>query len=301
MNLEIYPRFQDLLSPLVGAEAEQLEQSILADGIREPIRTWQNKIVDGHHRYALAEMHNVPYETVEMEFEDEDAVCEWMIVNQIGRRNLNSNIKTLLIGQLYELQKKRVGNPALLEKQPETPVNSNVATVATLGKRTDEKIAEQFDVSPRTVRSAEKVHKAFEQSDAPTKDAFKRGEISQKKLVETQRPKPVAPKDERHDAITELAKEYGNKIQTAVRNFEALLSEANEAFAAKGMQFSDFAWDTSVHKFDLLTNEAHFLKKFVKCPACHGAKCKHCKFGYVTEDKEKTITDIENHRAVVHA
>lgn len=47
---EIYPRFKDLMPPLIGAELEHLEASVLAEGIREPIRTWQNKIVDGHHR-----------------------------------------------------------------------------------------------------------------------------------------------------------------------------------------------------------------------------------------------------------
>ncbi|MEJ7622928.1 MAG: hypothetical protein WKF34_02940 [Pyrinomonadaceae bacterium] len=204
---------------------------------------------------------------------------------------------------LYELQKKRVGNPALDEITQNKPVNSNVATVATLNppERTAEKIAKEFDVSPRTVRTAAKVHQAFEQSPVETQDQFKEGKITQKALVESAKPKSAPAVDSRHDEITELAESNGHKIQTAVRNFESLIEDAKAAFARHSAEFSDFAWDISIHNFKKVTTEAFHLKKYAICPACSGTKCDHCKFGYVTESSEAAILDIINHQEAVSA
>lgn len=295
-ELQTNPRFKDLLPPLNKEEADHLAESLKSEGCREPIRLWNNCIVDGYNRYALCELHGIPYKSESVFFANEDEVCEWIIQNQIGRRNLEPNFRTLLIGQYYELQKKRVGNP----KAFETPVKPNYATVAQLenGGPTVEHVAEKFNVSPRTVNNAAKVQQAFEKSDTDTRDKFKKGEITQKALVESVKPKPTINDifDDRHDVVTALAKEYGYKFQSAIRNFETLLADARTAFAVHGLQFSDFAWDTSIHKLERITAEVHFLKKYVKCPACHGSTCTHCKCGYVTEDQEKVIADIEGYK-----
>ncbi len=175
-ELEIYPMFRDLLPPLVGAELEHLEKSVLEDGIREPLIIWNGKLVDGHHRYEFAQNYDLPFEVVEKEFIDEDAVCEWMIVNQLGRRNLEPQNKTLYIGQLLTLRKKRVGNP----KAFETPVNPNVVTVTTLDEtpiRTQEKIAEEVGVSPKTVQRAGDTFQAYEKAEPELKEKFKKDTI----------------------------------------------------------------------------------------------------------------------------
>ena len=47
-------------------------------------------VVDGHNRVELAQKHNIPVTLKHFKFRDRDAVKEWIIRNQFGRRNLSS-------------------------------------------------------------------------------------------------------------------------------------------------------------------------------------------------------------------
>ena len=94
MKLEINERFQNLLPALQADELLRLERSILADGIRDPLVEWNGVIVDGHNRYDIAQRYELPFNTVGMKFEDEDAACIWIIENQTGKRNLTDVQRT---------------------------------------------------------------------------------------------------------------------------------------------------------------------------------------------------------------
>jgi len=88
MNLIINDSFKNLLRPLSDNELSGLEESLLNEGCREAIITWNGVIVDGHNRYSICVKNNIPFNTLEMEFKDENAVKLWMIDNQIGKRNI---------------------------------------------------------------------------------------------------------------------------------------------------------------------------------------------------------------------
>ena len=92
-ELKINPKFRDLIPPLSSDEYEQLEKNLLADGIREPLVVWGNVLIDGHNRYRIALKHNLPFETVQKEFADEDEASIWIMQNQLGRRNLNDFVR----------------------------------------------------------------------------------------------------------------------------------------------------------------------------------------------------------------
>ena len=87
-ELRINPVFQALIPALSNEEYAQLEESLLTDGIREPISVWGETIIDGHNRYEIAQKHNLLYTTVSYDFDSEDDVKLWIFKNQIGRRNL---------------------------------------------------------------------------------------------------------------------------------------------------------------------------------------------------------------------
>ena len=73
---------------------------------------------------------------------DRDAAMDWMDANQLGRRNLAPDQRSLLRGRMYNREKKRAGGRAdrdLSGAQSEHP-------------KTAEKIAERTKVSPATVR-----------------------------------------------------------------------------------------------------------------------------------------------------
>jgi N6-adenosine-specific RNA methylase IME4 len=97
--MQILQELESLIPPLSNEEFKQLERNILEEGIREPLITWNDILIDGHNRYRIAEEHDINYETLEKEFEDLNAVKIWMVNNQLGRRNLQDFVR----GELYSV------------------------------------------------------------------------------------------------------------------------------------------------------------------------------------------------------
>lgn len=82
--------FKNCLPELSGEEYTELEKDIVKNGVLSPIVIWSGTIVDGHNRYAICQAHhitNIP--TKEMNFTSKDEALEWILRNQLGRRNLN--------------------------------------------------------------------------------------------------------------------------------------------------------------------------------------------------------------------
>lgn len=103
MELKINKTFRDLIPNLSKEEIEELEKSILSDGIREPICVWNGTIVDGHHRYNIAKKHDLLFKVEEMEFLNEDDVKVWIISNQLSRRNISPFVRAEL-----EIERERI-------------------------------------------------------------------------------------------------------------------------------------------------------------------------------------------------
>ena len=95
--------FRSLIPPLTDDEYSRLERSIVAEGVRDPIITWQGTIIDGHNRYRICQEHGIAFKTAEIVFGSKDAAKIWIIENQFGRRNLNSYQKSVLALQLEPL------------------------------------------------------------------------------------------------------------------------------------------------------------------------------------------------------
>jgi len=96
IDLKIDESFRDLIPPLDEADFNELEQSVLSEGIREPICVWKDTIVDGHHRYQLAKKHNLEIQIKKMSFEDADEAKIWILGNQLSRRNVTPFVKAEL-------------------------------------------------------------------------------------------------------------------------------------------------------------------------------------------------------------
>ena len=117
--MQINPKFKNLIPPLTPEEYKQLEENLLHDGVREPLVTWNDTLIDGHNRFEICSKHNIPYEVVDVIFENEDKAVEWIIRNQFGRRNLTlmqrSELALLLEPLIREEAKKNyienVGRP----------------------------------------------------------------------------------------------------------------------------------------------------------------------------------------------
>jgi hypothetical protein len=115
-ELKIDPEFKSLSPPLSKEEYEQLEKSILAEGCRDAIVTWNGVIVDGHNRYEICTKHNKTFKTIEKHFKDRDDAKIWIFENQKGRRNLNKFQRTKLALELKDVYSRRAQGNLKLSK-----------------------------------------------------------------------------------------------------------------------------------------------------------------------------------------
>lgn len=167
--------FQSLIPPLSDDEYERLERSILAEGVRDPIITWNGTIIDGHNRYHICEEHGIRCPQTEKQFESREAAKIWIIENQFARRNLNNYQRSQLALQLEPLYaaeaKRRMsegGNSSKVGRQ-----NSDNPL------RTDEQLAKLAGVSRDTIRKAKAIETAAESGDETAiaeRDALMSGE-----------------------------------------------------------------------------------------------------------------------------
>jgi hypothetical protein len=108
--IQIKEEFKKLIPVLTKEEFKQLEDNCLRDGILTPIYLWNDFIIDGHNRYQIAMQHQLKFECLDFDFADEFEVKEWMVINQLGRRNLTNEQKSYLIGKRYENEKQKQGS-----------------------------------------------------------------------------------------------------------------------------------------------------------------------------------------------
>lgn len=99
-ELKIKPEFKNLIPGLSTEEFRGLEESLQAEGCRDPIVTWNGIIVDGHNRYNICTSLKIPFKIVERQFADETEVKIWIIKNQFSRRNLLPYVRATLAESL---------------------------------------------------------------------------------------------------------------------------------------------------------------------------------------------------------
>lgn len=142
--IKIKEEFKSLIPALTKEEFKQLEQNCLDEGIREKILVWNGFIIDGHNRYEISLKWDLEIQTETKHFKDEEAVKEWMILNQFGRRNLSNYQRSVLALQLEEVfsnkAKERMlsGNPVLKSEQGRTI--KKIGKVANVGHDTIAKV-----------------------------------------------------------------------------------------------------------------------------------------------------------------
>src|SRR5580693_1240577 len=146
MQLKINPKFKELIPALKPAEFEQLEFNILANGCNDSIKLWDGFIIDGHNRFEICQKHGIIYTVEEMKFDNENDAIEWMIKNQLGRRNMNDynlGILALMLKPIYEARaKENMSEAVRLGKisQPAVDTGKELSKIAGVSDRQLDKI-----------------------------------------------------------------------------------------------------------------------------------------------------------------
>lgn len=178
VTLTVDDDFRSLIPPLSDDEYMRLERSIIAEGVRDPIITWNGTIVDGHNRYRICQEHGIAFKTAEIVFGSKDAAKIWIIENQFARRNLNSYQKSVLALQLEPLyaaeakRRQQGGQGGVLLSQ-----NSDEANRI----RTDERLAQVAGVSRDTIRKVKVIEAEAaggNETAIAARDAVRSGEKS---------------------------------------------------------------------------------------------------------------------------
>lgn len=145
--IQIDEQFRTLIPPLTDDEYNRLKENILAEGIRDKLVVWNDTLIDGHNRYRIATENDLPYETVDMEFEDRDHALNWIISNQLGRRNLNPSQIAYLRGKRYETEKKiSTDNLKIGNIPPMYQIDTSAKT-----PRTRDLLAKEYGVGEATI------------------------------------------------------------------------------------------------------------------------------------------------------
>lgn len=155
--MQILKELEILIPPLTSEEFKQLERNILEEGIRDPLVTWNGILVDGHNRYRIATEYDIDYETVEKEFADMNAVKEWMINNQFGRRNLNNYQRSVLALQLEDVFKAKAKENLVLSGENYGKGTQISANPIIQKVETRQEIAKVANVSHDTISKVKKI------------------------------------------------------------------------------------------------------------------------------------------------
>ena len=143
---------RDLIPPLTDDELRQLEQNVLRYGVKDPLTIWETTtsiagideadtpafvLIDGHNRYRLIQLHALDFRINLVQFPSLDAVKDYMIKYQLGRRNLSAEQASYLRGMRYLGQKSLKGS-----NLNATGPTANVADA----------LAKEYGVSDRTIK-----------------------------------------------------------------------------------------------------------------------------------------------------
>ena len=153
-NITILPELQNLIPPLAEEEFEQLKQNILANGCREPVILWrrdgQSVLVDGHNRYRICTENNAAFEFMFYDFDSLDHAKDWMLANQLGRRNLTALQQSYLRGKRYANEKQAHGGLRISRDASDASANSLPQATPTASQ-----LAQEYGVNEKTIRRDE--------------------------------------------------------------------------------------------------------------------------------------------------
>lgn len=170
MDIIINDELKTLLPPLSRDEYSTLEESLISDGCRTSLITWNGILVDGHNRYEICTRMGIKFYTEELSANSIDEVKIWIIDNQKGRRNLTDGWK-------FELAQVR---KQILLKQGKEQQGTRTDLLSTIDKKLDahntqKEIAKELGWSTGKVAMADKVWK---DARPEVKEAVKSGDIT---------------------------------------------------------------------------------------------------------------------------
>lgn len=229
MDIVIDKEFRTLIPPLTAEEYNGLEASILAEGCRDALVLWGDILVDGHNRYEICTSHDVPFKTVQREFEDRNDVKLWMMKNQLARRNLQPIQRIDIVRKCKDAVKAKAK-----ERQGTRTDIDNIVENFPQSKARDE-LGAMAGVSGKTFEHGEVV---LNEAPVEVVEAVKSGDMSIDAAYQVTR----MDEEQRRDVAESI--KSGKKPKDAVKDAKRKakkkeMREAQKAVAAQTVDFPD--------------------------------------------------------------
>jgi len=169
-TITIDEEFRAHCPPLTETERQMLRQDIERTGLLSPLIVWNHEgqtiLVDGHNRYEI--LHELgrldEIQTTELVFDTRENALDWIINNQLGRRNLPPDAAALLRGKLYTAEripaKERLFKPGVSANPGGVPKTEDCHSGSP--ETIADAIAKKTGVSARTIARDAKFAEAVE-------------------------------------------------------------------------------------------------------------------------------------------
>lgn len=148
--------FKSLCPPLAKDELAKLRENIARHGCHSPLIVWEGTglLLDGHNRYAICTELGIEFEIHAIPMDSREDACNYIIDNQLGRRNLNEEQASYLRGKRYHTEKRsRAGAPeGNTSKAGKTKHQWGQTVPIDSDSKTSEKIGKDLGLSGRTIR-----------------------------------------------------------------------------------------------------------------------------------------------------
>ena len=228
-DLVIDKEFDELLPVLTLEEFERLEQSILKNGMLDPIKVWEEPgtgryiIIDGHNRYRILKKHNIGLKYWEdykimyaNELHNRDDVKHWMLEQQLGRRNLSE-------AERYEIVQKF---KSVFEKKAKNNQSSGGKGLSNLSKvNTRKEMAKSVGVSEGTYQKMDKV---MQSDNEELKQQLREKKVSvDKAYKEINKEKPVDKPKTYDEQINDVDNKL-NQIEEEMKKLESMKKSLKE-------------------------------------------------------------------------
>lgn len=232
-DLVIDKEFEELLPVLTPEEFDRLEQSILKNGMLDPIKVWEepdtgrNIIIDGHNRYRILKKNNISlnyWENYKFMYPDElptrEDVKRWMLEQQLGRRNLSDAEKYEIVQKFKSVfEQKAKKNQSLGGKG-----STNLSKVDTR-----KEMAKATGISEGTYRKMDVVMKS-DNEDLKQK-------LREKKVSVDAAYKEVKSADQKPITVRQQIDKLDKRINDIDKTIESLQAEKEEIITKRSSIF----------------------------------------------------------------
>ncbi|MCL2369685.1 MAG: hypothetical protein FWC80_00415 [Firmicutes bacterium] len=245
MELEINKKFEEIIPPLNKEEYAELYNSLKTEGCRDSIVTWNGVIIDGHNRYGICKELDIPFNTLEKEFEDEDAALEWIMRNQFARRNLIDvergrlalKLKDVIMAKAREKQistlKQNTVPQNFAERTNSIDTRKEIAKLAGISHTTIEKIEKVDNEAPEIIREAMGKTISIDKAARMNNILRKIPEDEREDEAEILFMAELKEKEERIYREEKIAKKLHNILSAAIIDYEYITEECVDIYMKK--------------------------------------------------------------------